>query len=460
MTTTHRILALTGALAAPLLSAAPVLADADVQVFNVIGVTKWGSAGGITAYSFGSDMCNAGDADLPFEATSQHHPLIVENLYRARDGRFEQIGMSWAWHSFSALAQGACGSCNGHSGSVLGAGCNSSDTASAIGQQAMLGPRSEVDGFSGLFAYPFATRGQSGPVLFKRLQVVNEDLNPATNPGATYYAEILVVTPDDAGTLHSANNAGARRVVVGPLSGGGYTLTTSGATSVGIPAIVAWAAADASVALHTIDVPGDGRFYVVSHVADLGAGRWRYDYAVFNHNSSRAAAALRLPAPGAVLSDIRFHDVAYHSGELYSDLDWLATFSGGELAWRAQAIEPAELGNALRWATAYSFSFIADRPPTRGPVALDLFAAGDPASVSADGFDVPAPRYVSGDANCDGLVDNGDIDAFVLAISDAGQYEIAYPACRLANADTNRDGLVDNGDIDAFVACLIGGGCD
>ncbi len=63
----------------------------------------------------------------------------------------------------------------------------------------------------------------------------------------------------------------------------------------------------------------------------------------------------------------------------------------------------------------------------------------------------------SGDMNCDGEVDNGDIDAFVLALTDPAAYALAYPSCDITEGDVNGDGSVDNGDIDAFVALLIGG---
>ncbi len=65
-----------------------------------------------------------------------------------------------------------------------------------------------------------------------------------------------------------------------------------------------------------------------------------------------------------------------------------------------------------------------------------------------------APRR--GDLNCDDVVDNGDIDAFVVALTDPAEYRRSHPACNLSNGDTNADGSVDNGDIDAFVALLLG----
>ncbi len=61
-----------------------------------------------------------------------------------------------------------------------------------------------------------------------------------------------------------------------------------------------------------------------------------------------------------------------------------------------------------------------------------------------------------GDMNCDGAVDNGDIDGFVLALTDPGAYAAAFPNCDIASGDANGDGVVDNGDIDAFVALLLG----
>ncbi len=67
---------------------------------------------------------------------------------------------------------------------------------------------------------------------------------------------------------------------------------------------------------------------------------------------------------------------------------------------------------------------------------------------------------IRGDMNCDGAVDNGDIDAFVLALTDRAGYNSAFPDCDANNGDTNSDGSVDNGDIDSFVQCLLNGGCE
>ncbi|MBL8879871.1 MAG: hypothetical protein JNG88_12190 [Phycisphaerales bacterium] len=63
------------------------------------------------------------------------------------------------------------------------------------------------------------------------------------------------------------------------------------------------------------------------------------------------------------------------------------------------------------------------------------------------------------DINCDGAVNNFDIDPFVLALSDPAAYAAAHPDCDIRAADTNSDGVVNNFDIDDFVICVSSGGC-
>lgn len=66
--------------------------------------------------------------------------------------------------------------------------------------------------------------------------------------------------------------------------------------------------------------------------------------------------------------------------------------------------------------------------------------------------------YAIGDMNCDGVVDFGDINAFVLALTDPDGYAAAYPHCNLLMGDCDGNGELDFGDINAFVALLSGGG--
>jgi len=63
--------------------------------------------------------------------------------------------------------------------------------------------------------------------------------------------------------------------------------------------------------------------------------------------------------------------------------------------------------------------------------------------------------FARGDLNCDGVVNNFDIDPFVLALTDPAGYAQKFPSCDRMLADINGDGVVDNFDIDPFVALLI-----
>lgn len=70
-------------------------------------------------------------------------------------------------------------------------------------------------------------------------------------------------------------------------------------------------------------------------------------------------------------------------------------------------------------------------------------------------------EFVLGDANCDQSVSAYDIDAFILAMSNADDYAEQYPAChRLCTCDINGDDEVNAYDIDGFIACVAAGGCE
>lgn len=83
---------------------------------------------------------------------------------------------------------------------------------------------------------------------------------------------------------------------------------------------------------------------------------------------------------------------------------------------------------------------------------LDLIV-GNSGDISVMVF-YATPRYTVGDLNCDNLVDFGDINPFVLALTDPNGYSQAYPHCELMAGDINGDGKADFGDINPFVALL------
>lgn len=68
-------------------------------------------------------------------------------------------------------------------------------------------------------------------------------------------------------------------------------------------------------------------------------------------------------------------------------------------------------------------------------------------------------ELIRGDMNCDGSVDNFDIDPFVIGLVDPEMFEVLYPDCNINSGDVNGDGSFNNFDIDPFVTCVVSGGC-
>ena len=90
----------------------------------------WGSSGGVGGFSIATVSCNYGDQDLDWWGGTNETPLISQNIFRLKDGRFEQIGMSWLKHAFYALSESGCGDCQGNDhGHFLGVGCADTYTA-------------------------------------------------------------------------------------------------------------------------------------------------------------------------------------------------------------------------------------------------------------------------------------------------------------------------------------------
>ena len=164
--------------------------------------------------------CNSGTS----YCNSAQHPVIAQNLYRLKAGRFEQIGMSWLKHGFLSTnsPNAACNPaqpCAGapHGGDQLGLGCTDTYGAGLNGTRP-LGMRSEVDPTPATFPYPYTSVGTAA-APDQRVRVLDTDLDPALNSGAVYWAEAQYVTEDEAAANNGLNNASYRRVTVGAAPG-------------------------------------------------------------------------------------------------------------------------------------------------------------------------------------------------------------------------------------------------
>lgn len=378
----------------------------DVILGNIYQTAAYGSSGGIAAFSLGTVSCNIGDTWLSWQSGTNQHPVIGQNLFRLKDGRFEQVGQAWLKHGFFALSENLCfNDCNATDGTHLGVHCSDPYSASLNGQQFNLGPKYQVDPNTGDFAYPPASPPYSGNIA-RRLQVLETDLDPTLNGGALYFGEGQYVTPDDAAAGNQDNNASYRRVIVSG-SIGNWTLSLTSTTQREQPAIRAWKDTDPSVVETDIRVPDEGLMIVGAKVTDLGDGFWHYEYAVQNLNSYRSARAFSVPIdPTSKIRNVGFHDVPYHSSEPWMGTNWQAIVSNGFITWTTNDYTTNPAANALRWGTLYNFRFDANRPPQTSDVILTLFVTGPTNSVS--GVSV-GPVTNTNDCNGNTIPDSQDI---------------------------------------------------
>lgn len=356
----------------------------DIIVGDLHQTTRYGAVGNITGYAIGTVSCNIGTCAANWQRSpSNQHPVIGQNMFRLKDGRFEQIGQSWVKHGFTALSQTLCSTaCLPTDGRSLGVNCSDPYSATTNGTQTSLGPKFEVDPVAGVHPHPVTNGSNTGNAIYKRLQVNNADLDPSLNAGALYFIEGQYVAQDDAEAKNQLNNASHREVLVSG-SAGTYNLSLTGTTQRQRPAIMAWADRDPDVRVTIADVDGDGRFYVAAKVTFVGGGTYRYEYAVQNLTSQRAARQFVVPIPyKGTPQSLGFHDVDYHSGEPFALTDWPTQVNDTTLSWSTDPFGANPNANALRWGTLYNFRFEIAAPPENGEIVLGLFRPGTPVSIS------------------------------------------------------------------------------
>lgn len=470
----HRRLALAAGACLGVSAAAPAQTPCgspvgpDVIVGDTQDVAYYGAVGPIGAYSFGTISCNVGNANVAWVSSTNRHPVISQAMHRIKDGRFEQLGVSWLKHGFTALTGSICCTCSGVGGSQLGVGCSDPYTAGRNGSQSNCGPRYQVNPNNGYFTYPFPPSCDGCPpptapaTIGRRLQVAAADVDPAQHGGAVYFVEIGYVAADDARAGNGLNNYSCRRVQF-PAAGAAPTFVAP--TVRQKTAVEAWRDLDPTVTLVKAEYvernqsPDTGaitdltaRFWVAAKVTPIAPGdRYLYTYVVMNVNSDRAALAFTVPVGcRATVTGASFHGVPFHSGEPIDNTDWVAGALPHAITWRGtQTFAQNPYANALHWGTAYTFSFTADGPPTPDKAVIEFFKpplGAGPASLTVPGLPVPGPRPA---APISSPPVPEDIASFISAWSlslQTGSLE----------ADYDCSGSVDPADVALFVRCWIG----
>ena len=393
-----------------------LLPGPDVIVGDVEDVAQFDPPVGTqVGLAIGTDSCNNGDQPINwFALPNNDHPLVPQNLYRMsggtnNDARFEQIGQSWMKHTFLALEDFVCGTCNTsgcQTGSHLCPGCSDPYVSGLNGDQNSIGSRAWVNPFTGNFPSGNTANDHNGHAhdgVSHRILVETSDLVPGKNPGATYFGEAAYLSPHEytwclshPGQCNMFNNYSYRQFSVS----GGPTFFNFPPVSSTIrmqPAIQAWAATGATVLQVEPDPGNDGIFFVGYKVTGPNAGVWHYDYAVFNMNLDRAIQSFEVVFPGFPpnLSNIGFHAPPQHPGWAhdgtegdagYSSTPWTFTLNGpppfpNSAVWNCETFAQNQNANAIRWGTLYNFRFDSPAAPATSTANIAFFKTGAPVAV-------------------------------------------------------------------------------
>lgn len=427
----------------------------DVNPVTGNAVTSHGQVGGVSAFSVGTISCNVGNADAPwFEATNQH-PVFASSIYRLRlvDGawRFEQVGIGWAKHGFCGSDQARCTDlvvptqspftqpdCDG-----LGPFRTDYYGAALNAAQSGLGPRSEVNPWTGGFAYPYGIGwAQTGDLAYKRIQVPTAALSPAD----VYVFEAAAVIPDEP-VANRVNNFACRRA---SWDGSAFTLT--GPTYAMQAALTEYARAAPGVLVSSAEplAGADGRVMLASNATPITGGQWRYEYTLLNVNLNARIAGVRVwcDARGAV-SGVGFHAPAAHSGEVSDNAPWNGGRQGMTVSWSAHpGVNGPTSTNAIVWGSAYTFRFDSDLAPTTGVLSGETLAGAVGFVMTARVPGAPMPGACVADLTGDGRSDTADLVALLGVFGSA-----VTPGCC---GDLSGDGVVSTPDLVAF---LGGFGC-
>ena len=362
---------------------------------------------GQVGLAIGTDSCNIGDQPIDwFALPSTDHPVVPQNLYRMSGGtdnheRFEQIGQSWMKHTFEALEESVCATCNTgtcETGTHLCPGCSDPYVSQLNGDQNSIGSRAWINPFTG--AFPSNANDHTGhnhDAVSHRILVNTSDLIPAQNTGASYFGEAAYIAPFEYTWCQSHptecnmfNNFSYRQFSVT----GGPTVFNFSPVSNTVrtqPAIEAWAATGATVTQLVPDSGNDGIWFMGYHVTNPSAGVWHYEYALFNENLDRAIQSFSVPlGAGVNVSNTGFHAPPQHPGwaqdgtfnnQGFSSMPWNVTQDASSITWSSETLAQNQNANAIRWGTLYNFRFDADQAPQTTNATVGFFKTGSPMTV-------------------------------------------------------------------------------
>ena len=380
-------------------------------------------------FSPDTSLLNVGTAAVPWHKMftgpfapygNDQHPFLIWNLYRINaDGSLRQLAASGVKHAFNTINK-TCGCSDSQNNypTCEDSYSNYSNDIAATQTPNYLGPRSEIIPAAGKFGRCksvfdpncLGTQDANGGAqddFQYRVVVPEREITASLQSGANYYFEYWYVVRDQVDIY---NAMGYRPISFSKNAQGLWT--DSAGTFVNGPVINAWVNPTSPVTgTMNQEMPtSEGRARVAVTTTALGAGLYRYNYAVMNLDFSRAVidaahpnepnlhvlssdgfSALNIPiSAGATISNVLFDDADDDGGN-----DWSMTQTANALHWQAPSSHP------LNWGTLYHFAFTANRAPLPAHADLGVATTGSPTSYStttlaplddvifSDGFGTP-----------------------------------------------------------------------
>jgi len=375
--------------------------NGDIQLFELYSCQSFGRVGtypnGISGLGVATTSCNVttitGDNVnwySPFSGSQmdERHPVIAMNMYRVQTvanagTRIEHIGVGWVKHGFLSLNSSQCGTCQDPGGGhLLGVRCSDTYGSSLNASRSYLGPRDEVNAFTGRWECTgsyfanylndcverFTTSGLNA--VDHRLQVRDQDLL-VTN--SQFFYEAYYVSENDADRY---NSAGWRRTTPSwSTQNTRWNFTDNTPIANGV-FVDTWGQMQPAPRAQPQD---DGDILVAVEVTDLGNGTWHYEYAMYNHTSHRQVRTFSVPIPtGANITNIGFHDPDFDANN-----DWTSVVANGSIMWSTETYAENPNANALEWSSLYTFRFDANVAPQNGTVGQVKFRPGTLQSLAA-----------------------------------------------------------------------------
>jgi len=121
---------------------------------------------------------------------------------------------------------------------------------------------------------------------------------------------------------------------------------------------------------------GLGHVTLAVRATDVGNGRWRYDYALMNHDFADRIRSFSIPVPaGSVITNVGFHDA-----DRDPLTDWTVVVNpDANITWHVRALGGRRVNAQLDWGMLDSFTFEVDAAPSSVQgVAASLTTAEPP----------------------------------------------------------------------------------